>query len=184
MIDWSDPMPGTNMVFGMRRNWIQPGQAIRSERYFMQCSELASSPGSARLEITMIIFDDGTGEGNTNQINFFLRGRRQRRDEMLKWTPRFTALRSAGNLHSAAKQLYRDLTTAKHESEADPGLARANGLARVTLERLQNLALEVTEHAQSSPVLDQREAWQITDLEQRTERIVRGAGPSDTSAAQ
>jgi hypothetical protein len=186
MIDWSDPMPGTNFFVKGHRNWIEPNQAIHSERYLMSCLDRGGSPQTAQVQLSSIMFDDGSGEGDSNQLKNFLRNRQQLRDERLKWITRFSQLRNGDDLHTAAAQLYEDLTKAKHEAEADPDTAPANRIMLFCLEELQNIALELTQYGKVHKKLDEgsRQAWMLTDLEQRTARLVRGAGTGNPQVEQ
>lgn len=179
MLDWSDPMPGTGMVVNMRRSWIEPNGTLRTEGYLVQrCLELLDSPQYAVVELRAISFEDGTGEGNPNLLNFFYRTRKAILDERVKWLPRFVSLRSASNLRDAAKQLYQDLTDAKYHAESDLAGVKTNGMGAASLQKMQQAAKRIESYGETHSVLEPGSlaAWLISDLEQRTERMVRGIG--------
>jgi hypothetical protein len=184
MIDWSDPMPRTNLIFHMKRNWIQPQGSLWFDGY-PRCHVGTAGETvpleSVAAELSYVVFDDGTGEGDGQRIDIVLLRRQQARDERVKWVARFSALRSAPALKTAAEQLYQDLVDATHDAEIRPDQAAREGMAKQVRAELQTLALQIVEWTGAAPgnsdlkkneVLD----WRITDLEQRTTRLVKGAG--------
>jgi hypothetical protein len=177
MIDWSDPAPGSNLVYGMRRQWIPPGGALASARYFINCKD-TGVPTDWRVTATLILFEDGTGEGDQRQRAFFLKVRQQEREVRLKWIGRFSALRAADDFHAAASQLYEDLENAKHTMEVTAETAEANRPVASALDQLRALALRLAELSRDHKKPDKNSVadWLITDLEQRTQRLIRGAG--------
>lgn len=182
MIDWSDPMPGRGILVHMRRNWIAPNGTYPFDVYPRRCASVDAPPlESIKVEVDLILFDDGTGEGDTHRLEFYLRTRRQMRTERLKWIDRFTGLRSAPDLHSSAQRLYQELVDAAHAADINPQDAAREGMAKPVRDELQRLALEITQWAAHGEPLEKNELleWRITDLEQRTARLVRGAGSSD-----
>ena len=184
MLDWSDPMPGTEFYVNMRRSWIQPNSTLQSVRYLSHCKELLDSPQNARIELRIITFDDGTSEGDPNLINFFYRYRKITLEERLKWLPRFVALRTTADLAGDAKRLYQDLTDAKYRVESDTAAADSNALTRSSLEKLQGVAREIVVYSETHRTLEPESiaAWRITDLEQRTARMIRGIGSPDIAS--
>jgi hypothetical protein len=182
MIDWSDPMPHLNIYAHMRRNWIQPNGSLWFDGYpRCQGEKVPFEMISAELEY--VLFDDGTGEGDPKQMNFVFLTRQQARDERLKWLARFVALRNSAALKSSSQQLYQDLVDGAHESEIIPERASQQGMAKPVREELQSLALQITEWASRNDDLKKNEVldWRITDLEQRTSRLLRGAGKIEAS---
>jgi hypothetical protein len=180
MIDWSDPMPGRGILVHMRRNWIAPDGASTFDGY-PRCAGAAAPLESVQVELDYILFDDGTGEGNPQRLEFALRIRKQMRAERLMWIDRFTALRSATDLPSSAQKLYQDLVDAAHAAEINPQDAARQGMRKPVRDELQRLALELTQWAAHGEPIQKNEVleWRITDLEQRTARLVRGAGSAD-----
>jgi hypothetical protein len=177
MIDWSDPMPNRGTYVHMHRNWVVPGGTISLDGY-PRCAGLAVPLDSIQAEISFIIFDDGSGEGDSREMNFILRTRQQARDERIRWIGRFTTLRDTSDLRSATRNLYRDLVDAAHASEIAPDNAAKQGMAKPVRDEMQHLALELTQWSEQNDSLEKNEyfAWRVTDLEQRTARLVRGAG--------
>jgi len=177
MIDWSDPMPGRNLYIHMRRNWTPPNGTFLIDGY-PRCPGVEAPLDSIQVELNNVMFDDGTGEGDSHRMEFTLLARQQARNERLKWIGRFTALRDAPDLKSAAQSLYQDLVNAAHSEEINPDDAARQGMARPVREELQRLALEITQWAAHNTTLQKNEflAWRITDIEQRTARLVRGGG--------
>jgi hypothetical protein len=180
MIDWSDPMPGRNIYVHMRRNWIAPNATLPFDGY-PRCPGGTVGPESIQVELNLIMFDDGTGEGDSHQMEFTLRSRQQARNERSKWVARFTALRNTPDLRTSAQSLYQDLVDAARSAEINPDDASRQGMAKPVREELQALALDITQWAahtqqpQKNEMLD----WRITDLEQRTARLIHGAGKTD-----
>lgn len=129
------------------------------------------------------MFDDGTGEGDPRQIDDYLRVRQQARHERLKWMSRFTALRTAPDLRSSSRSLYQDLVDATRSTEIDPDTAVQQGMAGPVRDELQQLALDITEWAAHGEPLQRNDLlqWRITDLEQRTARLVHGSGKADVT---
>ncbi|HLH03767.1 MAG TPA: hypothetical protein VKX25_13425 [Bryobacteraceae bacterium] len=186
MLDWSDPMPGTNLYVHMHRTWIEPGTTLRSERYWLDCRTLRNAPQHAHVELKLITFEDGTGEGDPNLLYFFFRTRKLVLEERLKWLPRFLALRNSSNLTDDAGPLYRDLTKAKYDAESDLERSRSDGLTRATLEQLQETVRQIVTYSNGHTRLQPGTpaAWLITDLEQRTERLMHGIGTDPGPAPQ
>jgi len=180
MIDWSDPMPGRNIYVHMRRNWIPPGGKASIDGY-PQCPIEAASLAQMNVQLSLIMFDDGTGEGDRSRIESTLLLRQQARNERLKWLSRFTALRSTSDLRVSAQSLYQDLVDATRSAEIDPHEASRQRMAKPVRDELQQLALDITQLAAHNGQLQNNEfvAWRITDLEQRTARLVQGAGSTD-----
>jgi hypothetical protein len=180
MIDWSDPMPGRAIFVHMRRNWIPPNGTYPFDGY-PHCAGGTTTLESVQAELSAIMFDDGTGEGNSHHLQFALQTRRQMRTERLKWMDRFTALRNTPDLQSSAQKLYQDLVDATHAAEINPQEAIRQGMARPVRDELQRLALEFTQWAAHGQPLQKNEflEWRITDLEQRTARLARGAGSAE-----
>lgn len=160
MIDWP-----------MRRQWIAPGGTLHTARYFGTCKDTGAA-SDWRLKLTAIVFEDGSGEGEQGRREIFVGMRRQVRDVRVKWIGRFTALRTADDLHAAASQLYQDLESAKHALEMTTDAVEANRLAVSELDKLRELALQLAGIAQTpNPRADRI----ISDLEERTERLVHGS---------
>lgn len=179
MLDWSDPMPATGMFVNMRRSWIEPNGTLRTEGYLVQrCLDLLDAPQNAAIELRAISFEDGTGEGDPRLLKFFYRTRKAILDERLQWVPRFVALRSAANLGDAARQLYQDLTDAKYHAESDLGVVQANGMRVASLQKMQEAAKRIAGYGERHLALEPGSIaeWLISDLEQRTQRMVRGIG--------
>jgi hypothetical protein len=103
------------------------------------------------------------------------------RAERLKWIDRFTALRNTPDLRSSSQKLYQDLVDAAHAAEINPGEATREGMRKPVRDELQRLALQFTQWAAQGEPLQKNESleWRITDLEQRTARLARGAGSTD-----
>jgi hypothetical protein len=179
MIDWSDPAPGSNLiVYGMRRQWIPSGGALHAARYFINCQD-TGVPTAWRVTLTLIMFEDGSGEGDRRQLSFFLKMRQQERDVRIKWIARFSALRAADDFHLAASQLYEDLENAKHAIEASAATVDANRPLASSLDKLRGVALRLADFSRSHKKPDPVADWLITDLEQRTQRLIRGSGDHD-----
>ena len=175
MIDWSDPMPGRGIYVHMRRNWIPPN-GIGSLDGYPRCPGNATVEG-IQVELSLILFDDGSGEGDSKLMEFLLRARQQARDERTKWVSRFTGLRNAPDLKTAAQSLYQDLVDATRSAEINPEDATREGTAKPVRDELQHLALEITQFASSHEPLEKNQMleWRITDLERRTARLSQGA---------
>ncbi len=182
MIDWSDPMPGRKIYVHMRRNWIPPSGTTTLDGY-PRCPGETTPLESIQVELGFIMFDDGTGEGASRQMEFALRTRQQARNERLKWIDRFTALRNTPDLRSAAQSLYQDLVDATRSAEINPDEASREGMAKPVRDELQRLALDITQWAARNESLKKNDLleWRIADLEQRTARLVRGAGSLDVN---
>jgi hypothetical protein len=129
MIDWSDPMPGRSIYIHMRRNWIPPNGAITFDGY-PQCPGGPTPLETVQVELNLIMFDDGTGEGDSRQIESTLRSRQQARNERVKWIGRFTPLRNTPDLKSSARSLYQDLVDAARTAEINPDDASRQGIAK------------------------------------------------------
>src|SRR5260370_600998 len=84
MIDWSDPMPGRNIYVHMRRNRIPPSGQASIDGY-PQCPNPAASLAQMNVQLSLIMFDDGTGEEDRARIESTLLLRQQARNERLKW---------------------------------------------------------------------------------------------------
>lgn len=181
MIDWSDPMPVSGILVHMRRNWIPPNGTYPFEIYPRIAGGAVPPLESIQVELDYILFDDGTGEGDPQHIEFVLRTRKQMRTERLKWLDRFTALRSAPDLRASAQTLYQDLVDATHAASINPQDAMREGMAKPVRDELQRLALQFTQWAARGEPLQNNASldWRITDLEQRTARLVRGAGSAE-----
>jgi hypothetical protein len=182
MIDWSDPMPGRSIYVHMRRNWIPPNGTISLDGY-PRCPGGPTQLESIQVELDLIMFDDGTGEGDSRQMKFTLRTRQQARNERIKWIGRFTGLRNTSDLRSSAQSLYQDLVDAAHSAEIIPDDASRQGMAKPVRDELQRLALDITQWAAHNEPLQKNELleWRITDLEQRTARLIHGAGNTDVN---
>jgi hypothetical protein len=182
MIDWSDAMPGRGIYVHMRRNWIPPNGVILFDGY-PRCPGGPTPLESIQVELSLIMFDDGTGEGDSHQMEVTLRTRQEARNERMKWIGRFTSLRTASDLRSSAQILYQDLVDATRSAEINPEDASRQGMAKPARDEMQRLALDITqwvahnERLQKSEFLD----WRITDLEQRTARLTRGSGKTDVN---
>jgi hypothetical protein len=177
MIDWSDPMPGRGIYVHMRRNWLPPN-GIGSLDGYPSCPGGPTPLELIQVELNLIMFDNGTAEGESQRIESTLVLRQQARDERLKWMGRLTALRNASELKLSAQSLYQDLVDATRAAEINVYDASREGMAKPVREELQNLALDITQWAAHGERLDKSEflSWRITDLEQRTARLTRGAG--------
>jgi hypothetical protein len=138
---------------------------------------------SIQVELNFIMFDDGTGEGDSRRMESILRARQEARNESAKWVGRFSSLRTAPDLRSSARALYQDLVEATRSAEIIPDDASRHGVAKATRDELQRLALDITQWAAHSEQLQKNELldWRITDLEQRTARLVRGSGKIDVN---
>jgi hypothetical protein len=182
MIDWSDPMPGRNIYIQMRRNWIPPNGTASFDGY-PRCPGGQAPLESIQVELNLIMFDDGTGEGDSHQIEFTLRTRQQARNERIKWIGRFTSLRATSDLRSSAQSLYQELVDATRWAEINPDDASRQGMAKPVRDELQRLALDITQWAAHKQPLQRSELleWRITDLEQRTARLVHGSGKTDVN---
>jgi hypothetical protein len=180
MIDWSDPMPRLNIYIHMRRNWVPPNGTASFEGY-PRCPDGQVALESIQVALALIMFDDGTGEGDPDQIRFTLATRREARDERLKWVSRFTALREASDQRSSAQELYRDLVEATRAAEIDPENASRQGMAGPVRDELRRLALDIAQWTAHNERLQKSELleWRITDLEHRTARLIQGAGKTD-----
>src|SRR5260370_9070463 len=119
MIDWSDPMPGRGIYVHMRRNWIPPNGTLLFDGY-PRCPGVEAPLESIQVELNNVMFDDGTGEGDSRRMEFTLFTRQQERNERLKWIGRFTALRDSSDLKSSAQSLYQDLVDAPRSAEINP----------------------------------------------------------------
>ncbi len=190
MIDWSDPMPGTGLYVHMRRNWIAPKGGEASLDGYPTCpggkaGETARLDG-IQVELGSIVFDDGRGEGVAQHLESTLRSRQRVRDERVKWIGRFSALRDAPDLGSAARSLYQDIVDAAHAAEIRPADAARQGMAKPARDELQRLALELTQWAERGEPLSKSNMvqWRLTDLEQRTARLVRGCGSFDVDLSR
>jgi hypothetical protein len=177
MIDWSDPMPTRNLYVHMRRNWIPPAGTATLDGY-PRCPDGVVPIQRIQAELRFILFDDGSGEGDSAQIDAALWLRKQARDERLKWMPRFIALRGTADVKAPALSLYQDLVEATRAAEIDPDNATAQGAAGPVRDEMQQLALEITQWTSHGQSLKKSELllWLITDLEQRTARLTKGAG--------
>jgi hypothetical protein len=177
MIDWSDPMPGRNLFVHMRRSWVSPKGTATLDGY-PKCPDGQVPLEQIEVVLSLVMFDDGTGEGVAAQIESILRVRQQARAERLKWMPRFSALRSATDLKGSARSLYQELVDATRQTEIDPDNAVTQGAAGPVRDEMQNLALEITQWAGRHESLAKNDVleWRLTDLEQRTARLVKGAG--------
>ncbi len=182
MIDWSDPMPGRSLYVHSRRNWVPPKGTLSLDGY-PQCPNGPAPLESIQVELNLIMFDDGAGEGDARRIESTLRLRQQARNERLKWVRRFTELRSAPDLRTSAQSLYQDLVDAARSAEINPDDATRQGMAKPVREELQSLALDITQWAARNESLRKNELleWRLTDLEQRTARLVRGSGQTDVN---
>jgi hypothetical protein len=180
MIDWSDPMPGRNIYVHMRRNWIPPNGTLPFDAY-PRCPGGTEAAEGIHVELDLVVFDDGTGEGDSRKMEFTLRTRQQARNERVKWIARFTALRNSPDVRSSAQGLYQDLVDAARSAEINPDEASRQGMAKPVREELQSLALDITQWAAHTPQPQKNEMldWRITDLEQRTARLIQGAGKTD-----
>lgn len=179
MADWSDPMPRRNIYIHMRRKWIAAGGTATLDGY-PRCPDGAASLDQVQVELRMIMFDNGTGEGDAARMEDVLRLRQEILSERLKWLPRFTALRTTADLRSATLRLYQDLVDATRAADIDPDRAAAEAPSSGVRDELQGLALELTQWARNGEPLAKNELlqWRITDLEDRTARLARGSGMS------
>jgi hypothetical protein len=177
MIDWSDPMPGRSIYVHMRRNWIPPNGSLLFDGY-PRCPGGPAPLESIQVELSLIMFDDGTGEGDSHQMESTLRSRQQARNERIKWIGRFMSIRTASDLRSLAQTLYQDLVDATRSAEINPDDASRQGMAKPVRDELQRLALDITQWAAHNERLQKNEFldWRITDLEQRSARLVHGSG--------
>jgi len=182
MIDWSDPMPGRDIYIHMRRKWIPPNGTASFDGY-PRCPDGAAPLESIQTELSLIIFDEGSGEGDPRQMEFTFQTRQQACDERLKWIGRFTALRNTANLKLSSQSLYQDLVDATRSAEINPDEAARHGIAKAVRDELRGLALDITQWAASNEPLHKNELleWRITDLEQRTTRLVHGTGNADVN---
>src|SRR3981081_1694383 len=73
-----------------------------------------------KLNLSLIMFDDGTGEGDSHGMELTLRMRQQARNERVKWVNRFVALRNTAELRVAAQSLYQDIVDAARSAEINP----------------------------------------------------------------
>jgi hypothetical protein len=179
MIDWSDSMPGRSLYVHMRRNWIPPGGTATLDGY-PRCPDGAVQLAGIQAELRFVVFDDGSGDGDTSQIERVLQLRKQAREERLKWMPRFAALRKAADVKTDARSLYQELVEATRTADIDPDQAAAQGTSGPVRDELQQLALEITQWVGHGEPLAKNELlmWRLTDLEQRTARLANGAGPA------
>jgi hypothetical protein len=177
MIDWSDSMPGKSLYVHMRRRWVPANGSALLDGY-PHCVDGLGDLSGVQTEISSIVFEDGTSEGEPTTIDSVLNTRRQLREERKKWIGRFTTLRSAADLKLSAQSLYQDLVDAIRAAEIIPEEASRQGMAKSVREEMKDLALDIFQWASHNPVLQKNEmlAWRVTDLEQRTERVARGAG--------
>jgi hypothetical protein len=98
----------------------------------------------------------------------------------------FTSDQRAGwlpNSVRSAQALYQDLVEATRSAEINSDDASRHGVAKATRDELQRLALDITQWASHSGQLQKNELldWRITDLDQRTARLVRGSGKIDVN---
>jgi hypothetical protein len=87
------------------------------------------------------------------------------------------------DLRTSAQSLYQDLVDAARSAEINPDDASRQGMAKPVREELQGLALDITQWAAHNEPLRKSEflEWRITDVEQRTARLVRGSGQTDVN---
>ena len=83
MIDWSDPMPGRSIYVHLRRNWIPPNGSLLFDGY-PKCPGVSAPLESIQVELNFIMFDDGTGEGDSRRMESILRARQEARNESAK----------------------------------------------------------------------------------------------------
>jgi hypothetical protein len=185
MIDWSGPPPGINQPASWTEGWIKPNERQRVVRSAESCLSHMPSVMEARAQLDMVLFDDGTGDGNPDEMAFHLLKRRYERDEMTKWAPRFTALLKDPGFGNLASQLYRDLVQASHDGELNPDIAGSNRgrSAQAVRNELKGIALEIREYSKTGKNLSDSAylRWQIETLQKRTERLVRGSGAETES---
>lgn len=180
MIDGSDPMPGTQSLAHVARHWVMPGENRKMEIFpGKNCSQLPL--GEVKVEVRGILFDDGTEEGSDRMMEMAMRVRKMRATERLKWIPAFSALHQASDLTTESLKLYQAIVQANFTADLDPGRAADEGIAKTVRTELQNLALAIHEWAarrQGPAKLEQDPMmnWRLIDLEQRTTRLVKGAG--------
>jgi hypothetical protein len=109
MIESSDPFPGSiaakkpTDVWG----WIEPQSRKRTGHNIFGCME--DTAVRARVNVEMVLFDDGSGEGNELWQKQMLETRKSRSQEMQRWVGRFGELRQAADLSIPARRLYQDL---------------------------------------------------------------------------
>jgi len=101
--------------------------------------------------------------------------------ERLKWLPAFSALRQASDLATDSLKLYQAIVQANYTADLDPRQGTEEGAAKMVRTELQNLALTIHEwaaHTEGPAKLEQDQVmnWRLTDLQQQTARLVKGAG--------
>jgi hypothetical protein len=183
IIDASDPFPGSIEakkpadVFG----WIEPQLRKRIGHNIFGCPEDPAI--RARVVIEMVLFDDGSGEGDERWQRHMLETRKARSRELQRWIGRVSELRQTADLSTTARRLYQDLVAANHESEQDPDAAASNDSKTASLARrqVQSLTLELLEYAKTHKSLDDAPnlRWRVRDLEKRAEHAKRGAGTNE-----
>ena len=151
---------------------------------YPRCPGVEGAPlDSISAQLSYVMFEDGTGEGDRRQIESALRWRQAARNERVKWIDRFTALRDTPDQRVTARSLYQDLVDATRAAEIDPEQAARQGMAKPVREELQALALDIAEWSSRNEPLAKNEllVWRLTDLEQRTARLIRGCGTTVVS---
>lgn len=180
MIDWSGPPPGAKVPAAWTERWIERRERRRITRSADSCLSHMDTVIGARAKLDLVLFDDGTGEGDPGHMAFSLSYRRYKRDEMTKWTSRFAALIDSREFGTLASQLYRDLVQEGHEAELNPDTADTNGerVAQAVRDELKRMALEIREYSKTGKSLSESAylTWRIEDLQKRAARLVRGSG--------
>jgi hypothetical protein len=177
MIDWSDPMPGRNLYVHMRRNWIPGGGTAMLDGY-PRCPDGLTSLEHIQVELRLVMFEDGSAEGDPAQIEATLRLRRQARVERLKWLPGWWHFVLLPTLQPLPEASTRSWWRPRGLPIFDPDRAATRGVAGPVRDELQQLALDVPQWASHGEPLEKDEMlqWRITDLEQRTQRLTKGCG--------
>ena len=178
MITWTGYPPAVNVPPSWTEGWIQPNEHRHMTRPADGCLTNVTTLTAARAKLDAIMFDDGTGEGDPNQIAFTLSHRRDERDEMKKWTPQFLSLLKDPDFGTATAHLYQELVEADHDAAVDPDIADTNR-ARISKEvrdRLKRLLLEIREYSKTGkkPSDSTYLTWHIQDVNTKTERLIRG----------
>jgi hypothetical protein len=172
MIDASDPMPNRNIYVHGRRYWVAPNATFD---LYPRCGGKVVPLEKIGAELSFIAFEDGTGEGDAHQLDFAMSGRKEARNERVKWIAPFTALRDAGFEDRGAEPVSRS-GGCRAFAQINPEDARKQGMAKPVREELQELALATTQLATRNEALRKNDflEWRITDLGQRTTRLIHG----------
>jgi len=128
---------------------------------------------SMRVNLAAVIYDDASAEGDDAFLNHLFASRKARSDELQRWVPQISALKTSANPAADAQQLYQDMVEASYqEDKSNVGdVTTEQRAGRQERQRLLESIRNLVKSAEAKRPLDS----QVNRLETEADSLLAGA---------